>query len=81
MTRCLANLLVVADCRQELIKADGLAVLLRACPSSEALAARGESDESGELSAAAVARALANITFDPQMAGLAVRSQPGLLRV
>ena len=73
VTRCIANLLVRADCREELIKADGLRVLLRAYPSSEALAASGASEESDPSAAVAVARALANITFDGKLVAIAVR--------
>lgn len=83
VTRCIANLLVRADCREALLQADGLPVLLRAYPSSEALAASGESEESDPSAVMAVARALANLTFDGKMVGFAVRAGalPQLVRM
>eukprot|EP00908_Phaeocystis_cordata_P008968 Transcript_19683.p1 GENE.Transcript_19683~~Transcript_19683.p1 ORF type:complete len:444 (-),score=221.68 Transcript_19683:1574-2905(-) len=83
VTRCLANLLVLGGCREQLLGCGGLRALLRV---AEAVSALGGDEGGGgahegappppeaDDTLSAVARALANLTYDEQMAGEAVRA-------
>ena len=83
VTRCLANLLVLGGCREQLLGCGGLRALLRV---AEAVSALGGDEGGGgahegappppeaDDTLSAVAHALANLTYDEQMAGEAVRA-------
>lgn len=73
VTRCLANLLVLGGCREQFLACGGLHSLLHVT-AAMATVAEGEERLVEDDTLSAVARALANLTYDEKMAAEAVRA-------